>query len=137
VVDEALTPIECFRCGLCCTRYQPPIVPDEVAAIAAGLGLSAADFLARYGQLTNVGYLLRQTSGQCVFLIREAASATCSCRIHPFRPRACRDWVASLSQRECREGLSRLKSAGNIILVKEIYPSPQASEQFSRELHPE
>ncbi len=105
-IGGAETPLECFRCGICCTRYQPPLLPEEVESIAAGLGMSATDFLSRYGQLTNVGYLLRQEQDHCVFLVRED-EARYSCSIYPHRPIACRNWPASLSRRECRDGLAR------------------------------
>ena len=104
-VGEALTPIECFRCGICCTRHQPPLSPEEVEAIARELGLSSSDFLSEYVQITVVGYLLRHTAG---------------CSIHPFRPEACRNWIASLSQRECQEGLKKLKTQGKILKAPDI-----------------
>ncbi|MDO8567160.1 MAG: YkgJ family cysteine cluster protein [Dehalococcoidales bacterium] len=109
-VGQRQNPIECFRCGLCCMRHQPPVPPDEVGKIAAGLGMTPDDFLAKYGQLTYVGYLLRQSQGSCVFLDWEKDGMKSSCRIHPFRPEACRNWQASLSRRECRDGLARLKA---------------------------
>ncbi len=29
-VGETPPPIECFRCGVCCMRYQPPLLPEEI-----------------------------------------------------------------------------------------------------------
>lgn len=127
-VGEAFTPIECFRCGICCTRYQPPLPPEEVEAIARELGLSSSDFLSEYVQITVVGYLLRHTETGCIFLKWEDNN-TAGCSIHPFRPEACRNWIASLSQCECQEGLRKLKTQGKILLAPDIYTSLQATEQ--------
>ncbi len=85
-VGKVLSPIECFRCGICCTRYQPQLAPEELETIANGLRLSAEDFISRYAQLTNVGYLLRQTERGCVFLSWEEDGSRTSCIIYPFRP---------------------------------------------------
>ncbi len=134
-IGEALPPIECFRCGVCCRRYQPPLLPDEVETIAAGLGMSAADFLTEYGQLTYVGYLLRRSGNRCVFLVDEEGGDRASCRIHPFRPQACQNWVASLSRPECQAGQSRLKAKGKLMLVNELYLSPKDLNSFSENLH--
>ena len=132
-VGKTLPPIECFRCGLCCQCYQPQLSPEEADAIARGLGLSTAAFIARYVQMTTVGYLLRQTARGCVFLTFEKRRARCS--IYQFRPDACRNWVASLSRRECREGLARLKAAGKLMLPKELFPSPEAAAKFYSSLN--
>ncbi len=123
-IGGSLPPIECFCCGICCTRYQPPLIPEEVETIAGGLGLSAEDFLSRYAQLTNVGYLLRQSERKCIFLSWEEGGAKASCSIYSFRPEACRNWVPSLSRPECQAGLARLKARGRIMLAEELYPSP-------------
>ena len=57
-VEHPEQAIECFRCGVCCTHYQPPLTPEEPEAIAGGLGISTEDFLARYAQATYIGYLM-------------------------------------------------------------------------------
>ena len=133
-VGEVPPPIECFRCGLCCTRYQPQLTHGEAAAIAQGLGVTTEGFLAKYAQLTNVGYLLRQSAQGCVFLSWEEDGNRANCSIYPFRPEACRNWIASLFRSECREGLTRLKAEGSIMQVKEVYPSPATIDRFSRHL---
>lgn len=107
---QAWPPIECFCCGVCCVRYQPQITTEESETIAAGLKMSAGDFLSRYVQFTNIGYLLRRSEKGCVFLSPEKDDSTAICTIYPFRPEICRDWVASLSRPECQEGLVRLKN---------------------------
>jgi len=129
-IGETLPPIECFRCGICCTRFQPRLTVGEVKRLAKRLALTTDDFISRYVEVTKVGYLLRQTKQGCVFLVWEEGETRASCRIYPFRPAACRDWVLSLSRPECREGLGRLKTRHQILLVKELYPSPQARRGF-------
>ena len=129
-VGESLPPIDCLRCGVCCTRYQPRLTPEEIETIAVGLSLSTNDFLSRYVQQTTVGYLLRQSEGGCVFLTWDEDGARASCSIYAFRPESCRDWVPSLSRRECREGLLKLKARGKIMLPEELYTSLEAINRF-------
>jgi len=133
-VGEMRPSIECFCCGICCTRYQPQLPPEEAEIIAKRLGMSTEDFLSRYAQLTNVGYLLRQSEKGCIFLIWEEDGARASCRIYPFRPEACQNWVPSLSRPECRDGLTRLKAKGEIMLARELYPSQEAVDTFYEHL---
>lgn len=133
-VGEALPAIECFRCGICCTRYQSPLTPEEVETIAKELGLSPSDFLSKYVQITVAGYLLRQTEKGCIFLNWEEEEVTANCSIYPFRPKACRHWLPSLSRRECQEGLKKLKAKDRIIPVQDLYPSPEAIERFDESL---
>lgn len=117
---EACPPIECLRCGICCTRYQPPLSPEELDTLAGKLGMSPDSFLAEYVQTTLAGYLLRQTEKGCVFLDRETEELTAACRIHPFRPEACQSWAPSLSRPECREGLIQLQARDSIMLSEEF-----------------
>ena len=133
-VGEAEVSIECFRCGVCCLRYQPQLSPDEIETIAGELGLSPSDFLARYAQFTNVGYLIRQSERGCVFLTWEEDGTRANCNIHPFRPESCRSWTASLSRDECREGLARLKANNKIMLARELYSSREAVARFCEDL---
>ena len=128
-LGEASPPIDCFRCGICCTCYQPLLGSEEIETIARQLRLSTGTFLARYSQPTVIGYLLRQTEKGCVFLEWESQTRA-SCHIYPFRPEVCRNWTASLSRRECLEGLARLKTGGEILLAKELYSSPAAIERL-------
>ena len=102
--------IACFRCGVCCTRYQPPVTLAEVKTIATALGISLDAFLDRYIDDSWPGseyYLLDTYDEACVFLEYDEESKVASCRIHPVRPQACRKWAASLSRKECQEGLVR------------------------------
>ncbi len=105
--------------------------------VAGGLGMSGEDFLARYGQMTYVGHLLRQSAGRCVFLVPEEGGDRAGCGIYPFRPEACRNWVASLSRRECQEGLTRLKAKGTTMLPGELHSTPKSVDRSSENLHPD
>ncbi len=120
-VGENRPPIECFRCGVCCMRYQPPLMSEDIERVATGLEMSTEDFLSRYAQMTHVGYLLRHSEGRCVYLVLEEGGDRASCSIYQFRPEACRNWVASLSRRECQEGLTRLKATGKIMLASDLF----------------
>jgi len=108
LLNNLQTSIDCFRCGICCTRYQPQLTPQEVRRIAKSLSLSVDDFLARYAQATAIGYLLKQSAKGCVFLTWESGKT--HCEIYRVRPKSCYDWTASPSQPECRQGLARLKT---------------------------
>ena len=133
-VGESWHSIECFCCGICCTRYQPQLSPEEAEIIARKLGMSTEDFLPRYAQLTNVGYLLRQSKKGCIFLTWEEDGTRGTCSIYPFRPEACQHWVPSLSRPECRDGLTKLKAKGEIMLANELYPSQEAISRFYKHL---
>jgi Fe-S-cluster containining protein len=102
--------IPCFRCGLCCTRYQPPLTGGEAEVIADNLGMALDAFLDRYvddSWYEPGRFLLDTDSEACVFLELASADKPGSCRIHAVRPQACRDWQAGLHQKECLEGLQR------------------------------
>ena len=117
-------PIPCFRCGICCTRYQPPLTHQDVDNIAGALGISRRMFISRYAVKvpTKEGYLLKRTDEGCIFLAWDA-DGKARCTIHASRPKACRDWIPSLSKRECLEGLAELKSRGQLMLPEELLVS--------------
>lgn len=129
-IGRMYPPTECFRCGICCMRFQPRLTPEEVQTLAKELGLTVSNFLSRYVQTSKVGYLLRQREGGCIFLTREEGEVRAGCSIYPFRPEACRNWVPSLFRRECQEGLTELKSDNKIMLVDELYLLPEARDRF-------
>ncbi len=104
------TAIACFRCGLCCMRYQPPVTVDEAEAIAAALEMAFDDFLDRYvdDRWFEPGVFLLDTDNDaCVFLEPAAEGRPVLCRIHGLRPQACRDWQPGLDKKECLEALER------------------------------
>ena len=111
--------IPCYRCGVCCERWQPLIGPVETARLAAYLGLATADFLERYARpypFAEETYQLRERpEGGCIFLTSDPDGRS-GCNVHPARPQPCRDWDASLLRKECRDGLERLPASGAVPL---------------------
>jgi uncharacterized protein len=138
--DEALgrftdgEEIPCFRCGVCCERWQPLIGPLESARLAALLGLPLAVFLDRFARpypFAEATYqLLERPQGGCVFL--ESVAGRSGCGVHEARPQACRDWDASLLRRECRDGLNRLGDDAFAPIV--LYDDPADAACFVERL---
>ena len=125
------TPIACFRCGICCTCYQPPLTAEDVDNIASALGISRSKCLSRYALKVPIkeGHLLKRTNKGCVFLAWDADGKG-RCTIYPSRPKACREWTPSLSKPECLEGLAKLKSEGQIMLLEELFPSHEEQREL-------
>jgi len=115
VIDADLSPVECFRCGICCQRYQPKVTSWDINAIAEYLGVTKNDFISRYVQRVPLkeGFLLRRYGKSCVFLSPGGRDKRAECTIYEVRPRVCRDWIAGLSRPECREGLNKGIDNGN------------------------
>ena len=124
-------PIPCFRCGICCTCYQAPLTTKEMNKIASTLGISRSKFISRYARKVPIkeGYLLKHTKKGCVFLGWDA-DGKARCTIHPSRPKACREWTPSLAKPECLEGLAKLKSEGQIMLLEELFPSHEEKKKL-------
>lgn len=120
------TPIPCFRCGICCTYYQAPLTPEDIDNLASALGISRPKCISRYALKVPIreGYLLKKTEKGCLFLAWDA-DGKARCTIYPSRPRACREWTPSLSKPECLEGLAKLKSGGQIMLLEELFSSQE------------
>ncbi len=100
--------IPCFRCGVCCTRYQVRLSLVEARQIADDLGFDWDEWLDRYVDQRWPGtdsFLLRHCNGACVFLERIEARNVTRCLIQSFKPSACREWTPSLYRRDCQEGL--------------------------------
>jgi Fe-S-cluster containining protein len=116
------TPIPCFRCGVCCTCYQPPLSREDIDNIASALGISRSKCIVKYAVDVPIkeGHLLKHTKDGCVFLAWDG-DGRARCTIHPSRPKACREWVPSLAKPACLEGLSRLKSERRIMLMEELF----------------
>jgi Fe-S-cluster containining protein len=124
-------PIPCFRCGICCTCYQPPLTIEDIDNIASVLGISHSKCISKYAHKTPIkeGYLLKHTKKGCVFLAWNA-DGKARCAIYPSRPKACREWTPSLSKPQCLEGLAKLKSAGQITLLEELFPSHEERKEL-------
>ncbi|MDD5288756.1 MAG: YkgJ family cysteine cluster protein [Dehalococcoidales bacterium] len=105
-----MTVYPCFCCGICCTGYQAHLDLAEAQAVADHLGVSLQKFLDEYTDPRWPGvatHLLLHKAGKCVFLDQKEGNPIGLCRIHDFKPVACRQWSASLNKKECRQGLSR------------------------------
>jgi len=125
------TPIPCFRCGICCTCYQAPLEPEDIENIASALRISSPDCISRYAHKAPIkeGYLLKQTEKGCIFLAWDEDEKA-SCTIYPSRPKACREWTPGLSRPECLEGLAKLKSKGQIMLLEELFNSQRDKQDL-------
>ena len=129
------TPIPCFRCGICCTCYRSPLTTGDIDNIASALGISRSKCISRYAGKAPIkeGYLLKHTKKGCVFLGWDA-DGKARCTIYPSRPKACQEWTPSLAKPECREGLAKLKSEGQIMLLEELFPSHEDKKELYRSL---
>jgi len=125
------TPIPCFRCGICCTRYQPPLTTEDIENIASALGISLSQCISRYTRKASIkeGYLLKHTKKGCLFLAWDA-DGKARCTIYSSRPKACREWTPSLAKPECLEGLAKLKAEGQITLLEELFPSHKEQKEL-------
>ena len=132
------TPIPCFRCGICCASYQAPLTPEDIDNIASALGISSSKCISRYALKvpTKEGYLLKRTEKGCIFLAWDA-DGKARCTIYPSRPKACREWTPSLSKPECLEGLAKLKSEGQIMLLEEFFSSHKDKQNLYSSLEKE
>jgi len=100
----------CFCCGICCSDFQPHLDMTESKMIAEHLGISLQKFLDDCTDPRWPGtdtHLLLHKDGMCLFLEQKEGKAKWLCRIHAFKPAACREWTAGLFKKECRKGLSR------------------------------
>ena len=125
------TPIPCFRCGICCTCYYAPLTPEDINNITSALRIPRSKFISRYARKVPIkeGYLLKHTKEGCVFLAWDA-DAKARCTIYPSRPLACREWIPSLAKPECLEGLAKLRSEGQLMLLEELFPSPEEKKKL-------
>lgn len=125
------TPIRCFRCGICCTCYQPPLTVKDIDSIASTLGISRSKCISKYAHKAPIkeGYVLKCTEKGCVFLARDTDGKAC-CNIYSSRPKACREWVPSLSKPECLQGLAKLRSEGQIMLLEQLFPSHEERKEL-------
>ena len=91
-MDEATFPVRfrCRRSGNCCARPEGVVrvEPDDVARIAAHLGLSEPAFRSRYVAASG-DRLVEGLGSRCIFL---ADGAHAACSIYPVRPERCRTW---------------------------------------------
>jgi Fe-S-cluster containining protein len=100
-------PMECRRCGVCCTRHQAYVSPSELQRIIAFLGINQDDWQKLYDDPRweyGNRRLIRHVNGACAFLKYENRLATCT--IYEVRPACCADWQPGPEKKECRVGRS-------------------------------
>ncbi len=84
---EAPEVFRCRQCGQCCQGVGGILVTEaEIRALAGFLGLGAEEFGARYLVDSTLGRQVATVDGACVFLTGNR------CRVHPVKPRICREW---------------------------------------------
>jgi hypothetical protein len=90
----------CNRCSLCCQGKVIQVNPYEIARLAGRLGVSTAEFRARWTE-----------DGAGAHLTRRAEDDTCSflgpqgCTVHPDRPLVCR--IYPLGRQVAADGTER------------------------------
>lgn len=89
---------QCTLCGNCCTGPEGVVLftPQEGRAMAAKLGLTEEEFLARYSRrIGNRRSLTEKKStfgNDCVFLDRQTLPGKAICGLYEARPSQCRTW---------------------------------------------
>jgi Fe-S-cluster containining protein len=79
---------QCRQCGDCCAgRGGIFVKPQEVEDMAALLEMPVAEFRRRFVEASPRGPRLTVADGVCVFLMEGNL-----CRVHPVKPRICRQW---------------------------------------------
>jgi Fe-S-cluster containining protein len=104
----------CGGCNRCCHGKVIPLNPYEVARIAAHLGVSTTEVLARFTRDCGAS-LLSHEDGSCVFL------AANGCSIHPSRPLACRVYP-----------LGRHVAADGRETFAEVEPHPETEGDYAQ-----
>jgi Fe-S-cluster containining protein len=98
----------CRRCGVCCTRHQANVLPEEVTRIAAFLGITKEDWRKLYDDPRweyDSYSLIRHIDGACAFLKWDKGLAACA--IHQVKPACCAEWQPGPGKKECKEGEKR------------------------------
>ena len=106
--DELAKTMECRRCGVCCTKHQAFVNPEEIQRIIAFLGITADDWENYYADPRweyNNYRLIRHVNGACAFLKYQDKLATCT--IQPVKPDCCSNWEPSAAKKDCREGMEK------------------------------
>ncbi len=104
--DERQEVFRCRQCGECCRGEKGILVtPAEEKAMAAHLGLSAAEFARRFLVETSLGPQLASSQGRCVMQVGSL------CRVHPVKPRICREWPFLRALMEDAEEFAAAKEA--------------------------
>ncbi|MBN1176663.1 MAG: YkgJ family cysteine cluster protein [Dehalococcoidales bacterium] len=103
--------MECRRCGVCCTRHQAFVSPEDIARITAYLGITMQDWDRLYDDSRwqySEYRLIRHVNGACAFLAYEDGLATCT--IQEVKPACCAAWEPGPDRAECREGREKVEA---------------------------
>ena len=86
-INEKPPVFACRQCGECCHGDKGILVaPAEIAQLAAFLGIAQAEVHRRFLVASPLGPQVGTHRGACVFLVDNR------CRVHPVKPRICREW---------------------------------------------
>jgi Fe-S-cluster containining protein len=127
--QEAAKQDICFRCGECCRRFQALLDRTELQQLASFLTIPPGQFIAQYSDPRWPGqnnWLLKQTNGACPFLVGDKREYICA--IHSVKPQACREWKASFSKPECRQGLAHYWHLA--IFDNQLHGNPESIRAF-------
>ncbi|MCJ7605096.1 MAG: YkgJ family cysteine cluster protein [Dehalococcoidales bacterium] len=110
IINEniSLEPMDCRRCGVCCTLHQSWVRPPEIERIAAYQGITVLEWEDTYLDSRwdfNDYRLVRHVDGACAFLTFTDGLAACT--IQEVKPDCCEAWQAGLDKKECRAGLEK------------------------------
>jgi len=97
--------MECRRCGVCCTRHQAFVNPEDIVRIVTYLGITVQDWDRLYDDSRwqySEYRLIRHVDGACAFL--EYDNGLAACAIHPVKPACCAAWKPGPDRAECKEG---------------------------------
>lgn len=124
--------ITCFRCGICCTKYQVNLSFTEARKIADKLEIEWDKFIKEYTDHRWPGtstLLLKHKNGACIFLRKTQDGKDETCKIHSFKPLSCIDWTSGIFRKECQEGLSKYWDL-TISIEGELKGQPKRLESF-------
>ena len=85
--QEAFSIIDCLQCANCCKTLSPTLTAEDVARIAARLGMDAAAFRTEYLVESEDRGLWKPKSLPCSFL-----GADNCCTIYEVRPASCAEY---------------------------------------------
>jgi Fe-S-cluster containining protein len=103
--------MECRRCGVCCTKHQAFVTPEDIDRITAFLGITLNDWEKLYDDRRwhySEYRLIRHINGACAFLTFSEGLA--ACLIHTVKPACCAKWQAGPERAECTEGMGEVNS---------------------------
>jgi Fe-S-cluster containining protein len=100
--------MECRRCGVCCTKHQAFVTPEDIDRIANHLGITLEDWDNLYDDSRwrySEYRLIRHVNGACAFL--EFSGGLSACKIHSIKPACCSKWQPGPEKKECKEGMGK------------------------------